>query len=147
MKELILGFIGMLLGGRLMAQSLSQWFGQNNTQIRELEGQIAALREFAATLEEGYAATGSRLDTIGATKRDDLRLHTGYFASLKQVKPVVSSDPRVKTILLLGDEDDVHWLYDLLNEGELQLEDAERLGLIDELYLQVKEKFIKNRAS
>ena len=147
MKELLLGFIGMLLGGGLMAQTLSQFFGQNKRQLRELGEQIAALRALTGTLEEGTRAVGARLDTVGTVKQGDLALHSGYYESLLEVKPVVSAEEQVGAIMMMGEPDDIKWLLELLQNGTLKLSDAERLYRIEQLYKRVKDEYFKTKQS
>ena len=98
MKEVLLILIGVVLARSLSAQTFSEWFRQNSTQLRYLREQIAALQEYVVTLNKGYALTGEGLGAIDTVVEGDLWIHTGHFTDLEKVSPAVGGDPRIAAI-------------------------------------------------
>lgn len=175
MKELLLVAAGVLISWALCAQSFSDWFGQNDTQLAYMEEQIAALQVYASTLQSGYHVVSSGLQTIDGIKQADFALHAGYFSSLDDIAPAVNRDVQVADIRLynrwlppitmrIAEEGRKHraWtaltagiaanllaaanldgqlLDEVLTEGKLQMEDAERLTLIGTLYAKAKDRY------
>jgi hypothetical protein len=153
----------------LSAQTFDEWFEQNSTQLKYLALQIAALDGYAGVLEDGYRITGNGLSGIAGIQAADTAMHGQYFESLEVVSPAVRADPRVAGIkqycqaveqlaaliaaagtamdgkiaanLEAACEQDLGWLDLLLTDGDLGLEDAERLRLIGKLYGEARARF------
>jgi hypothetical protein len=169
MKELVFLLIGLLLGRYAIAQTANEILDQNAIQLKYLAEQIAALRSYTEVLQQGYEMVGDGLDTIGNIKAVDLTMHADYFKSLETVNPVVAGDIRVNAIRaicsntvavadLLSDwndelgpmiasnldsacQQDENWLKMVVTNGDLQLEDAQRLAMIGMLYEQAKARY------
>lgn len=115
MKEIILLLSGILIGHQLMAQTFSEWFRQNHTELKYLAAQIAALNGYHMTLRKGYALSEGGLDSIWSTGADDLDLHTSHFEALELPSTAVSEDDVVLAIrhycvllpILAGEIEDV----------------------------------------
>jgi hypothetical protein len=175
MKELLLIGAGVLISWAVNAQSFGDWFNQNGTQLAYMQAQIEALQVYAQTLQSGYHIVSNGLDTIDRIKNADYMLHAGYYSSLDEVSPAVSSDAQVADIRLYNDRlipvanaiaqegqrqpawgaltagiaanigaagnlDDRMLDY-LLTDGGWQMEDAERLEWIKDLYLKAKTRY------
>jgi hypothetical protein len=153
----------------LSAQTFDEWFHQNSTQLKYLALQIAALDGYSRALEDGYGITGDGLNGIAGIQAADTTMHGQYFASLDVVSPAVRADPRAADIKqycqaveqlasLIGTAgtvldgtiaanleaacaQDLGWLDVLLTDGDLGLEDAERLQLIGELCERAKARY------
>jgi hypothetical protein len=98
MKEILLLICGILIGRQLMAQTFSEWFRQNHTQLRYLAEQIAALRGYDGVLQQGYAIAQRGLEDIDTIDEDDLSLHADHFAALDEASPGVKEDDAVAAI-------------------------------------------------
>ena len=98
MKEVLLVLCGLLIGRQLIAQTFSEWFRQNHTQLKYLAEQIAALRGYRSVLEKGYAVAQAGLEEIDTINAADLAMHTDHFVSLDRVSPAVTEDGVVGTI-------------------------------------------------
>jgi hypothetical protein len=168
MKRAFFLFVVLLVAGRkVSAQSVFDLvFEQNKTQLKDMAAQIAALQGYSDLLETGYGISGSGLDGIAGIEQADEDQHAGYFASLDVVSPAVTNDPRVSGIrqyngavatvadalaglgtplaatvaanLKRAAAEDLAALQALLTDGDLQLEDAERLRLIGVLYADAR---------
>jgi len=166
MKEVLLVLLGIFIGRQLMAQTFSEWFRQNHTQLKYLGAQIAALRGYDGVLRAGYAAAKDGLGDILDIGEDDLDLHSQHFAALEMASPAVSEDAVVGAIrqyllLLPAVADELEtafpgtgpslaqglretaakaerWLENLLTPGRLSMEDAERLRELNETYRQLR---------
>jgi hypothetical protein len=169
MKELVFLLIGLLIGRYTIAQTANEILDQNTTQLKYLAEQIAALRAYTEVLQQGYDIVGNGLDTIGHSKDADLMMHADYFNSLETVSPAIAGDIRVTAIraicentvvvasLLPGWNEelgpmiasnldsacrqDENWLKMVVTNGDLQLEDAQRLAMIGMLYEQAKVRY------
>ena len=96
MKELLI-MAGCLFFCRvLQAQTFSEWFRQNNTQLQYLQEQIAALQAYQATQQKGYTVTGDGLTVIDSTLFFDFDQHATHFAYLHAASRNVLSDPRIR---------------------------------------------------
>lgn len=100
MKEFLLVGAGVLISWALSAQSLNDWVNQNGTQLAELQEQIAALQVYAATLQSGYHVVNNSLQSVDQISEADFSLHAGYFSSLDEVSPAVSTEVQVADIRL-----------------------------------------------
>jgi hypothetical protein len=157
----------LVLGRKGSAQSVFDLvFEQNQTQLKDMAVQIAALEGYSDVLETGYGISGSGLDSIAGIEQVDEDQHASYFASLGAVSPAVAGDPRVAGIreynrrvstvadamaglgttlavtvaanLKTAVAADLAALQALLTDGDLQLEDAERLKVIGVLYADAR---------
>jgi hypothetical protein len=97
MKQLIV-ILGFTTSIQVSAQTFSEWFFQNKTQIKYLHTQIAALVVFVRDLDHGYSIVQAGTDLIGGLQQADQDQHREYFASLMEAKPAVVNDPRVTSI-------------------------------------------------
>jgi hypothetical protein len=160
MKEMIMLLCGILIGRHLMAQTFSEWFRQNHTQLKYLGEQIAALRGYDGVLRQGYAIAGERLLDIDTITDADLEEHRAHFASLEEVNPAVQETEMVEWIRggcmlvrnMAGDlgsiiptgmteaaEAGEKELADVLADHRLQMDDAERLERLLALSQRVRE--------
>jgi len=98
MKDVILLFVCILASLGLMAQTFSEWFRQNSTQLKYLQEQIGALQAYMATLEDGYRIVRDGLGTIDVINQADFDLHSGQCNYLKHVSPGILSNPGVVEI-------------------------------------------------
>lgn len=98
MKELILLLCGVLIGRELTAQTFSEWFRQNHTQLKYLVTQIAALKGYDLILNDGYNISREGLDSIGSIRSDDLDMHSEHFATQDNPDDDIIEDPAVATI-------------------------------------------------
>ncbi|HLZ86857.1 MAG TPA: hypothetical protein VKQ52_06455 [Puia sp.] len=98
MKEMILLLCGIVIGRQLMAQTFSEWFRQNHTQLKYLAELIAALRSYDGLLQKGYATARDGLGDIWDIGEEDLDLHSEHFAELDVASPGVQADATVETI-------------------------------------------------
>jgi hypothetical protein len=83
----------------LPAQSFSEWFEQNKTQIKYLNEQIAAYAVILSEVSRGNNITHTGLTFIGDMKQNEFDLHTNYFNSLKAVSAAVSTYSRISDII------------------------------------------------
>lgn len=81
------------------AQNFNEWFRQKKTQINYLQKQIIALQVFIELGQQGYAIYREGLDLIGDIKDGEFKLHKDYFASLSNVKRVVSQSAQLDEII------------------------------------------------
>jgi hypothetical protein len=153
----------------LSAQTFDEWFRQNGTQLKYLIAQISALDAYSAALEDGYGITGGGLSGIAGIQTADTAMHGRYFSSLEMVSSAVRADPRVADIrqfcgtvrqlavliasegtaldaVIAGDlEDacvqDLDLVNVLLTDGDIALENAERLKLIGTIYSNAKARW------
>ena len=98
MKEVMLLLVAVLGTQALMAQTFSEWFRQNKTQLKYLEEQIAALQEYISTIDDGYSIAGAGLGSIDTVITVDLDIHSAHFNYFKEVSPGVSADARIAGI-------------------------------------------------
>ncbi len=166
-KAFFLFWVLLVVGQNVPAQSVFDLvFEQNQTQLKYLAAQIAALQGYSDLLETGYGISGSGLDTIAGIEQADEDQHAGYFGSLVAVSPAVANDPRVSAIRQFNGDvatvasamtglgtslsvtvaanlktactDDLAALAELVTDRDLQLADAERLKLIGVLYADAR---------
>jgi hypothetical protein len=99
MKKILLVVSILCAGHFLQAQTFSEWFRQNKTQINYLIAQIAADEALLAELKKGYGTAQNGLTFIGDMKKGELDLHRTYFNSLKVVSSSVSHYSRINEII------------------------------------------------
>ena len=80
------------------AQTWEEWFDQDDTQIKYLREQIAALQAYGKVIVKGYAIANDGLTLIGDIKNGDFSLHKAYFSSLSSIAPVIRDDYKAKQI-------------------------------------------------
>jgi hypothetical protein len=179
MKELLLMIVCVLLCHLLMAQTFDEWFEQNDTQLRYLQEQIAALTVYTGTEESGYLEIGNGLESVDTVEEADYDLHRVHFAALSSVSPGVLADPRIVEIrryltamtemskamvamTALPPYREKYWetsgwietdlmknmvaqyneeLIELLTNGTLQMDDAERKRAIGRIHRDVTEAY------
>lgn len=83
------------------AQIVDEIFNQDNTQIKRLVEQIAALKIYIEYIQKGYKIAQEGLTLIGDIKNKDFNMHKNYFASLKAINPSVSGYTRIADIAAL----------------------------------------------
>lgn len=101
MKRMLTILIGVCIAVNVQAQTWDEWFKQNETQIKYLLEQVAALRMYGNAVKKGYDVVNGGLKNIGRIKEGDLILHQHHLASLLLVKPgVKNSESTGRTISL-----------------------------------------------
>ena len=98
MKELCLMMGCLFLYQVLKAQTWSEWFQQNTTQLQYLQEQIAALQQYNTSQQSGYAVSEAGLVEIGNTESADHSEHEGYFSSFRAPSHAELADPRIRVI-------------------------------------------------
>ena len=98
MKEMILLLCGIVIGRQLMAQTFSEWFRQNHTQLKYLAEQIAALKTYNGVLKKVYKVAWDGLNDIGSICEGDLGEHTQHFAELDRADAGIQGDATVQLI-------------------------------------------------
>ena len=101
MKKTVLIVVILLSFKVSSAQTLDEWFKQNQTQKKYLIQQIAAFKLYLGYVQKGYSIAKQGLNTIGNIKKGDFNLHSNFFGSLKSVNPAVSSYSKVADIVAL----------------------------------------------
>jgi len=100
---------GLIVCMHSHAQTFSEWFFQNKTQIKYLHKQIAALAVFIHDLDKGYTILHAGTGLISWLQQEDQEQHKDYFASLLVAKPAVANDPRISSIrewaVMIGEAD------------------------------------------
>lgn len=164
MKSKIL-FLSLLVSTLTKAQTFDEWFRQNKTQLKYLGQQIAALKAYIQTTDNGYNDTQQATTTIASIKQGDLDLHTGYFTGQKSVKPAIAQVAteipglyqRITSIaqtvkgksaicdnffknLLNTATTDMDWLHVLTTNGLIILTDDQRLKAIEILSQRMRQR-------
>jgi hypothetical protein len=101
MKKSILITMLFLATINVKAQIVKEILQQKQTQIEYLVNQIAALKVYIGYLQKGYKIADEGLSWISHFKDGEFKLHKDYFASLKKIKPAISSYSRVYDITSL----------------------------------------------
>ena len=91
-------FLFVVLPGSAVAQAFDEWFQQDKTQIRYLEEQVMALKEFGHLLDKGYGIATRGLWEIDDTKRADFRQHEAFIRSLWAVSHHLKGYARIAAI-------------------------------------------------
>ena len=91
-------FLFVVLPGSAVAQAFDEWFQQDKTQIRYLEEQVMALKEFGHLLDKGYGIATKGLWEIDDTKRADFRQHEAFIRSLWAVSHHLKGYARIAAI-------------------------------------------------
>jgi hypothetical protein len=86
------------------AQTWSEFFQQKKTQKQYLLEQLVALKIYAGYLEKGYEIAGDGLDIVRGFKNGEFSLHEFFFSSLKIISPLVSSNPRMISLITMEQE-------------------------------------------
>jgi len=100
MKKILTILLAIITQG-VHAQTWEEWTQQKKTQIKYLEGQIAALQAYLSYAEKGYAIAKAGLTAIHDIKNGDIALHKQYFTSLKKVNPKIRSYWKIADIIAL----------------------------------------------
>lgn len=90
----ILALIIMNQTGLAQAPNSREWLRQKKTQRRYLIEQIAALQAYLGVVKKGYNIVDEGLTSIGNIKGDTHGMDKAYFASLRQVSPVITNSPK-----------------------------------------------------
>lgn len=90
--------VAVLAAQGLMAQTFSEWFRQNKTQLKYLSEQIAALEEYISTMHAGYSIAGAGLGAIDTVISVDLDINFAHFNYFKEVSPGVRGNARIAGI-------------------------------------------------
>jgi len=105
MKKLIIIIVLLLpLVFTAQAQTWDEWFRQKKTQKKYLLDQIAALQANIGYIKQANKIIKDGTGLISSIKDGDLKLHTGYFNSLKSVKSSISNNSMVKAIISMQEE-------------------------------------------
>lgn len=138
-KYILLFLVYALLAIPSQAQTLDEWFRQQETQKKYLVQQIAALQAHAGTLRQGYESFRQGISTVQQSKNGDLGLHQVFYHALRQASPVIGQSPHLAN-LLSWHAAITRELADLLAEveqhGLLSLEERHYLGQVQALVLQ-----------
>lgn len=98
MKILIVMMVLLFIYQVVKAQTWSEWFLQNHTQLQYLREQIAALQLLNNTHQSCYFATEAGLTVIDTTELADLTEHEEFFESLDIPSEALLRDPRLHEI-------------------------------------------------
>jgi hypothetical protein len=107
MKELLVLMACLFFYQALKAQTWSEWFRQNHTQLLYLQEQIAALQLYNTTQQTGYAVSEEGLVEIDSTEEADHAEHEEHFAALETASRNVLDDPRIDDIQILCERCDL----------------------------------------
>jgi hypothetical protein len=101
MKELSIMMACLFFYEALKAQTWSEWFQQNSTQLSYLQEQIAALQLYNSTQQTGYAVSQNGLVEIDSTEEEDWAEFEAYFSARRTASHEVLADPRIQDIDIL----------------------------------------------
>jgi len=96
MKILFVMMVLLFVYQFVKAQTWSEWFNQNQTQLKYLQEQIAALQLLNNTQQTGYIVSEEGLIVIDSTEEDDFAEHNLFFERLAIPDEVLIHDPRVQ---------------------------------------------------
>jgi hypothetical protein len=99
MKKVLM-VVAVLLFKYSGAQTQEEFFDQKKTQLRYLAEQIAALKEYARYVGQGYEIAQQGLQVVDDLKKGEFSLHKRYFDNLNIVKPQISGYWKVAAIML-----------------------------------------------
>lgn len=85
-------------------QTFSEFFRQKKTQEEYLLKQIAYLELYGGYVRQGYQIAKSGLGVIRDFSSDEFDLHKEFFASLKQVNPLIKKDVRAVKVVLMQEK-------------------------------------------
>ncbi|HEV2483187.1 MAG TPA: hypothetical protein VGS79_26155 [Puia sp.] len=98
MKILFVMMVLLFVYQFVKAQTWSEWFHQNQTQLKYLQEQIAALQLFNNTQAAGYFVSETGLTEIDSTEEADFTEHNLFFERLAIPNEVLLHDPRILEI-------------------------------------------------
>ena len=98
MKILFVMMVLLFVYQFVKAQTWSEWFNQNHTQLKYLQEQIAALQLLNNTQQACYLVSEEGLTVIDSTEEDDFTEHNLFFERLAVPNEVLLHDPRVQEI-------------------------------------------------
>lgn len=98
MKILFVMMVLLFVYQVVKAQTWSEWFHQNQTQLKYLEEQIAALQLFNNTQQAGYSVSETGLTEIDSTEEDDFDEHHEFFQRWGIPSAVLLHDHRILEI-------------------------------------------------
>ena len=180
MKSVIL-CAAMLLAMKIsVCQNMDELLQQKQTQRKYLIKQIAAFKQYVGYLQKGYQVIKKGTAVVTKIKEGDFNIHSDFFASLKDVNPLIRNSSKVADILfyqlminkqaksflqsamqneeltkeermyakrvydhLLEDcADVIDELDQVITKEKLEMNDAERMGKIAQLYKDMKDNYI-----
>jgi hypothetical protein len=111
--------------------------------IKAMLEQITALKAYIVTAEKGYQIAEDGLHAIRDIKHVEFDLHSVYFGSLAVVNPAVRNMPQVGAIVRLvkWGPGDIDALLALINDGELKMDDGERMRAIEAIDKDIQERY------
>ncbi|QJD96099.1 hypothetical protein HH214_09540 [Mucilaginibacter robiniae] len=102
MKKLSMIFLFTGLAGNVLyAQGTGSIFDQQSTKFKLMLAQIAAYQVMLSGLQTGYRITETGLNTAHDLKSGSFNLNQAYLNSLKQVSPVIQSNPKGKAMIAM----------------------------------------------
>lgn len=101
MKILFVMMVLLFVYQVVKAQTWSEWFHQNQTQLRYLQEQIATLALYNNTQAAGYAGSEAGITEIDSTEEEDFAEHNVFFERLEIPNEVLLHDDRVQEISML----------------------------------------------
>jgi len=157
----------LMLSLSAKSQTFAEWFDQKNTQKKYLLQQLAALQAYEGVLKTGYNVANHGLGAIGSAGKSEYVLHSSYYGSLKTVSPAIKNNSQVKDILVwqqdiltafgklkndpyyqkvqqtvLADCDQqLTGLQQVVTDGNLQMNDAERLKRIGVIHAAMLDNY------
>jgi gamma-glutamylcysteine synthetase len=104
MKKGLLLWSCVMMMFNVRAQTFSEWFRQNKTQIDYYTKQIAALKAYNDLLVEGYGIVRDGLQVVSDLKQGNFDLHNNYFQSLRSVNVSLQTDQAAKVYSAILEE-------------------------------------------
>ncbi len=104
-SELFKSAVAFLIAAMLLlpatgkAQTWSEWFHQNKTQIKYLNQQIAYLQLYLGYIKQGFKIAHEGLEMAHQIKNGEFLLHNAYISSLKAVNPEILKGARIAQMI------------------------------------------------
>jgi hypothetical protein len=93
-RRTVLWLLLLLVSVTAQAQFLGGFFSQQGQKKKLMAEQVAGLQVYLGAISSGYHIAAAGLTTAQQLKNGTFSLHTAYFNSLEQVKPVIQHDPK-----------------------------------------------------
>jgi hypothetical protein len=100
-KMILLWLVTNLIYFALQAQTMEEWFKQNDTQKEYLLRQIAYLQTYGGYVKDGIDIAQKGLGIISNIKKGDYNLHANYFKSLSVINPSIRNYTRIADIVTI----------------------------------------------
>jgi hypothetical protein len=128
-------FLWLMTSPICYGQTFSEFFRQKKTQEKYLLTQIAYLELYGGYVRQGYEIARSGLGVIRDFSSVEFDLHKEFFASLKQVNPLIKKDVRALEVVMMQDKISkvlagMNGIF--LSEEALAWVDGLRNGLLEE---------------